>query len=182
MSFRFITKSIRTYLIDCPVAVVLIVAPFLLKLGKSSPVAPWLSVVTRVSLLLSAFTDHSTAFVGFIRASLQWVDRALGLISITVPSAFHVTGPDAGYSWVFAAAVLLTTSALNAPEVSAAQRTNLNGPAGGDRFVLADQKSKPNDRRCRCSVLGGKLRAERGTAAIGGMTACRAGYTSRRSR
>jgi hypothetical protein len=126
MSFRFITKSIRTYLIDCPVAVVLIVAPFLLKLGKSSPVALWLSVVTRVSLLLSAFTDHSTALVGVIRASLQWVDRALGVISITAPSAFHVTGPDAGYSWVFAAAVLLTTSALNAPEVSAGQRANLN--------------------------------------------------------
>ncbi len=34
----------------------------------------------------------------------------------------------------------------------------------------------------RCSVLGGKLLAELETAAIGGMTACRVGYTSRRSR
>ena len=39
MSFRFITKSIHAYLIDYPVAIVLMVAPFLLKLGKSSPVA-----------------------------------------------------------------------------------------------------------------------------------------------
>src|SRR3954451_9345640 len=85
MSFRFITKSIHTYLIDYPVALVLVVAPFLLKLGKSSPVALWLSVVTRVSLLLSAFTDHSTVLVRIIRAALQWVDRALGVVSITAP-------------------------------------------------------------------------------------------------
>ena len=37
--FRFITKSIHAYLIDYPVAIVLMVAPFLLKLGKSRPVA-----------------------------------------------------------------------------------------------------------------------------------------------
>lgn len=127
MPFRFITKSIRTYLIDYPVAIVLIVAPFLLKLGKSSPVALWLSVVTRVSLLLSTFTGHPTVLVRVIRDWLHpWVDRALGGVSITAPSAFHFTGLDAGYSWVFAAAVLLTTSALNAPEVSAAQRANLD--------------------------------------------------------
>src|SRR3954452_9670551 len=97
MKFRFITKSIHTYLIDYPAAVILIVAGFLLKLGKSSPVALWLSVVTRVSLLLSAFTDHSTVIVGVNRALLQWVDRALGVVSITASSAFNVTGPDAGY-------------------------------------------------------------------------------------
>ena len=52
MPFRFITKSVHTYLIDYPVAIVLMVAPILLKLGKSSPVALWLSVVTRVTALL----------------------------------------------------------------------------------------------------------------------------------
>ena len=35
MSFRFITKSIHAYLIDYPFAIVLIVAPFVLKLGQS---------------------------------------------------------------------------------------------------------------------------------------------------
>jgi hypothetical protein len=37
MSFRFITKSIHAYLIDYPVAIVLIAAPFVLKLGQSEP-------------------------------------------------------------------------------------------------------------------------------------------------
>jgi hypothetical protein len=122
MPFRFITKSIHTYLIYYPVAIVLVVAPILLKLSKSSPVALWLSVVTRVTaLLLPALTDHPTGLVQVIRYWLHlWVDRALGVVSITAPSAFHFTGLDARYYWVLAAAVLLTTSVLNAPEVSAA--------------------------------------------------------------
>ena len=69
MPFRFITKSIHTDLINYPVAIVFMVAPFLLKLGKSSPVAPWLSVVTRVTaLLLPALTDHPA---GLVRVELE---------------------------------------------------------------------------------------------------------------
>ena len=87
MPFRFITKSIHTYLIYYPVAIVWVVAPILLKLSKSSPVALWLSVVTRVTaLLLPALTDHPTGLVQVIRYWLHlWVDRALGVVSITAP-------------------------------------------------------------------------------------------------
>jgi hypothetical protein len=90
MPFRFISKSIHTYLVDYPIVIVLMVAPFLLKLGKSSPVALWLSVVTRVTaLLLPAFTDHATGLVRVIRYWLHlWADRALGVISITAPLRF----------------------------------------------------------------------------------------------
>ena len=35
MPFRFITKSVHAYLIDYPDAIVLIAAPFVLKLGQS---------------------------------------------------------------------------------------------------------------------------------------------------
>jgi hypothetical protein len=58
MPFRFITKSIHAYLIDYPVAIVLMVAPFLLKLGQSDPVALWLSMVTGVAALLQS-QQHS---------------------------------------------------------------------------------------------------------------------------
>src|SRR5438045_2230982 len=54
MSFRFITKSIHAYLIDYPVAIVLIAAPFVLKLGQSGPVATWLSVVVGVGFHVQA--------------------------------------------------------------------------------------------------------------------------------
>ena len=128
MPFRFITKSIHTYLIEYPVAIVLMVAPILLKLGKSSPVVLWLSVVTRVTaLLLPALTAHPAGLVRVIRYWLHlWADRALGVVSITAPSDFHFTGLEAWYYWVLAVAVLLTTSVLNAPEVSAAPRANLD--------------------------------------------------------
>jgi hypothetical protein len=143
LPFRFITRSIQTYLIDYPVTVILIVAPFLLKLGKSSPVGLWLSVVTRVTaLLLQALTDHPTGLVRVIGYWLHlWVDRALGVVSIIAPFAFHFTGPYSRYYWVLAAAVLLRTSVLNAPEVSAAQRANLDTQtASEDRFDFSAWK------------------------------------------
>jgi hypothetical protein len=143
LPFRFITKSIHTYLIDYPIAIVLMVAPFLLKLGKSSPVSLWLSVVTRVTaLLLPALTDHATELVRVIHYWLHlWVDRALGVVSITAPSAFHFTGLDAWYYWILAAAVLLTTTVRNAPEVSAAQRSILDArTASEDRFNFSEWK------------------------------------------
>jgi hypothetical protein len=143
LPFRFITKSIHTCLIDYPIAIVLMVAPFLLKLGKSSPVALWLSVVTRVTaLLLPALTDHATELVRVIHYWLHlWVDRALGVVSITAPSAFHFTGLDAWYYWILAAAVLLTTTVRNAPEVSAAQRSILDArTASEDRFNFSEWK------------------------------------------
>src|ERR1700742_3206042 len=118
MSFRFITKSIHAYLIDYPVAIVLIAAPFVLKLGESEPVAIWLSVVAGVAaLLLAALTDHPTGLVRIIPYWLHlWVDRAVGLVFVVAPFAFRFSGLDVWYYWVLAAAALLTTSVLNAPE------------------------------------------------------------------
>ena len=131
MPFRFITKSIHAYLIDYPVAIVLMVAPFLLKLGQSGPVALWLSVVSGVAaLLLAALTDHPTGLVRIIPYWLHlWVDRTLGVVFIIVPFALHFSGLDAWYYWVLAAAVLLTTSVFNAPAVSVERRTNLGTSA-----------------------------------------------------
>src|SRR5262252_7276763 len=97
MSYRFITKSIHAYVIDYPFAIVLIAAPFVLKLGQSEPVAMWLSVVVGVAaLLLPALTDHPT-----------------GLVRI-IPY------------WVLAAGVLLSTSVFNAPEKPVATRSGLD--------------------------------------------------------
>jgi hypothetical protein len=54
MSFGFITKSFYAYLIDYPIAILLIAAPFVLNLGQSGPLAMWLrplSVSQRCSWL-----------------------------------------------------------------------------------------------------------------------------------
>jgi hypothetical protein len=133
MSFRVITKSIHAYLIDYPIAIVLIAAPFVLKLGQSGPAAMWLSVVVGVAaLLLAAMTDHAT---GLVRIIPYWmhlrVDRAVGLMFVIAPFVFKFVGLDAWYYWVLAAAVLLTTSVFNAPEEPVATRSGLDRlPAG----------------------------------------------------
>ncbi|MGY3076888.1 hypothetical protein ACVWZZ_003259 [Bradyrhizobium sp. LM6.10] len=133
MSFRFITKSIHAYLIDYPVAIVLVAAPFVLKLGQSGPVAMWLSLVVGVAaLILAALTDHPTGVVRVIPYWLHlWVDRAVGVVFVIAPFAFKFAGLDAWYYWVLAAAVLLTTSVLNAPEEPIAMRSELGRRAAG---------------------------------------------------
>src|ERR1043166_4933442 len=69
-----------------PVAIVLMVAPILLKLVKSSPVVLWLSVVTRVTaLLLPALAAHPAGLVRGHPLLRLWVDRALGVVFITAP-------------------------------------------------------------------------------------------------
>jgi hypothetical protein len=129
MPFRFITKSIHAYLIDYPVAVVLIVAPFLLNLGQSGPIAIWLSVVTGVAaLLLPILTDHPTGLLRVIPYSMHlWVDRAVGIVFLIAPFVFGFSGLDAWYYWVLAVAVLLVTSVFNAP----AEQDRLDMQAAG---------------------------------------------------
>src|SRR3954466_16231701 len=128
MSFRFITKSIHAYLIGYPVAILLIVAPSVLKLGQSGPVAMWLSVVVGIAaLLLAALTDHPTGLGRVIPYWLHlWVDRSVGAVFLIAPFAFKFLGLDGWYYWVLAAAVLLTTSVFNAPEESVAMRSGFN--------------------------------------------------------
>src|SRR6478609_7685824 len=105
MSFRFITKSIHAYLIDYPVAIVLIAAPFVLKLGESGPAAMWLSVVVGIAaLILAAMTDHATGLVRIIPYWLHlWVDRAVGVLFFIAPLALKFAGLAAWYYWVLAA-------------------------------------------------------------------------------
>jgi hypothetical protein len=132
MTFRFITKSIHARLIDYPIAIVLIAAPFALNLGQSGPVAMWLSVVAGVAaLLLAVLTDHPTGVVRIIPYWLHlWIDRAVGLVFIVAPFVLEFAGLDAWYYWVLAVGVLLTTSVFNAPEEPVAH-SGLNGRIAG---------------------------------------------------
>jgi hypothetical protein len=117
MRFRFVTKTIHAYLIDYPVAALLIAAPFLVTLGERDPVAMWLSVVTGIAaLLLAALTDHDTGLIRIIPYWLHlWVDRTVGIVFLIAPFAFRFAGLDAWYYWINAGAILLVTSVLNAP-------------------------------------------------------------------
>ncbi len=129
MSIRFITKYVHAYL-DYPVALSLTVAPFLLHLGSSNPLALWLSVATGIAaLLLTLLTDHQLGLVRVLPYGFHVaVDRLVGLTFLAAPFVFHLKGLDAAYYWANAAAVLTVTFLLNAPE-PASKRVSADGRA-----------------------------------------------------
>jgi hypothetical protein len=131
MALRFITKDVHAYVIDYPIAVVLIVAPFVLQLGPSGSIAVWLSVAAGIAaLMLAALTNHKTGIIRIVPYWLHlWVDRVVGLVFLAAPFVFGFTHLNAWYYWVLAAAVLLVTSVLNAPEPSALARGHLDSRA-----------------------------------------------------
>jgi hypothetical protein len=120
MKIRFVTKTIHAYL-DYPVALSLVAMPFILGLGSSGPWAVWLSVGTGIAaFVLTVLTDHKTGLIPVIPYSVHvWIDRLVGVIFVIAPFVLGFTGLDAIYYWANAAAVLLVTVVLNAPDDSA---------------------------------------------------------------
>jgi hypothetical protein len=114
---RFVTRTIHAYL-DYPVAISLMVLPFVLGLGAGNPLAKWLAVATgATSFILTLLTDHE---LGVVKVVPYWlhvaVDRLVGAVFIAAPFALGFTGLDAAYYWANGATVLLVTLLLNAPE------------------------------------------------------------------
>lgn len=118
MQLRFVSKTIHSY-IDYPVALSLMVSPFILGLGKENPMGLWLSVVIGVAaLLLTVLTDHKTGLFPIIPYPAHVaVDRTVGITFLIAPFVFGFSGLDAGYYWINAAAVLAVTFLFNASEV-----------------------------------------------------------------
>ena len=112
----FVTKTIHAYL-DYPVAISLMVMPFLLQLGGPHPLAKWLSVGTGIAaLLLTIFTDHKLGVFRVLPYSVHLsVDFLVGVVFAFAPLSLGFTGMDAMYYWVNAAAVLTVVS-LHKPE------------------------------------------------------------------
>lgn len=115
MSFRFVTQKMHAML-DYPVAIGLMVMPFLLRLGQSNGLALWLSVGTGVAaFLLTLITKHETGVVRVLPYSVHLaVDFAVGLMFMVAPIAFGFNGLDAWFYWANAAAVLAVV-ALHKP-------------------------------------------------------------------
>lgn len=116
MNFRFVTKTIHAYL-DYPVAISLLVLPFLLGLGMSHPLAQWLAVGTGVAaFVLTIFTDHQLGIIRLLPYSFHVaVDFIVGLVFIIAPFIFGFSGIDAWYYWLNGAAVLIVVG-LQRPE------------------------------------------------------------------
>ena len=116
MNLRFVTKQIHAYL-DYPVALSLMVMPFLLSLGSFHPMAKWLSVGTGfAAFVLTLLTDHQLGLFRILPYSVHLaVDFAVGLVFLIAPIAFGFTGLDALFYWVNGFAVI-TVVGLHKPE------------------------------------------------------------------
>ena len=108
---RFITKKIHSYL-DYPVAISLIVLPFILGLAETNPVAFYLSVIVGVAALgLTILTDHQTGLLSLIPYRLHLiVDGAVAVLFLLAPFIFSFKGLDAIFYWANGSAVLLVVS------------------------------------------------------------------------
>ena len=105
---RFMTRTLHAYL-DYPVALGLMVMPFLLGLGESHPLAFTLSLVTGVAaLILTLLTDHHLGVVRVLPYSLHLaVDGAVGVVFLIAPFALGFAGLDAAYYWTIGLTVLI---------------------------------------------------------------------------
>nr|WP_298792533.1 hypothetical protein [uncultured Allomuricauda sp.] len=116
---KFITKRIHAFL-DYPVAVALIVLPFLLGLGDSNPLALQLSVATGIAaFVLTLLTDHHLGAFKVIPYKFHLlVDFIVAIVFILAPFILSFQGIDAYYYWINGIAVLTVVS-LHKAEVSA---------------------------------------------------------------
>ena len=120
MDPRFVTKTMHAFL-DYPVALSLMVAPFLLRLGSTQPPALWLAVSTGVAaFILTLFTDHKLGVFRVLPYSVHLaVDSLVGAVFLLAPSVLGFTGLDAWYYWANGAAVLFVVG-LHKPELASA--------------------------------------------------------------
>ncbi len=116
MSVRFVTRSVHAYL-DYPIAIALMVLPFVLGLGQSNPLALWLSVVTgAAAFALTVLTDHHLGIWRVLPYKFHLaVDLLVGITFLFAPSMFGFSGLDAAFYWLNGAAVVAVIS-LSAPE------------------------------------------------------------------
>jgi hypothetical protein len=113
---RFVTKTIHAWL-DYPVALALIVLPFLLGLGDSHRLALMIAPIVGIAaFLLTVFTDHHLGLVRVLPYRLHLaVDLGVGLLFLVLPFALGFSGLDAAFYWLNGAAVV-TVIALSKPE------------------------------------------------------------------
>ncbi|WP_400079189.1 hypothetical protein [Winogradskyella sp. R77965] len=118
---KFVTKRIHAFL-DYPVALALIILPFLLGLGATNPLALQLSVATGVAaLILTILTDHHLGIFKVVSYKLHLiVDFTVAIVFILAPFVLGFKGIDAWFYWINGAAVLTVVS-LHKPELIGAK-------------------------------------------------------------
>ncbi len=111
MKIRFLTPRIHG-LIDYAAAGGLIVFPFILGIGASSPIAFWLSIVAGVAVIgYSMLTGYAYSAIPVVPFKVHLgIDFVAAVAFALAPFAFGFSGLDAGYYWALSAAVFLVVA------------------------------------------------------------------------
>ena len=111
MKLRFISPTTHG-VIDYAAAIALVIAPFLLRLGSSSPAAVWISVTTGVVVVLVSVTTNYR--YGVLKVIPFGGHLALDLLVATgfmlLPYIFKMEGLDAAYYYANATIVYLVVA------------------------------------------------------------------------
>ena len=119
MASHFVTKTMHAYL-DDPVALSLIVMPFVLQLGSSHPLATWLAAIACVAAFaLVLFTDHKFGLFRVIRYKTHVaIDLLVGVMFLLAPFVLDFSVLDAWYYWATAVAVITGVSLSGTNELA----------------------------------------------------------------
>ncbi|MEM8653949.1 MAG: hypothetical protein AAGF36_04325 [Pseudomonadota bacterium] len=118
---QFVTRKLHA-LIDYPVALGLIAAPFAFGVGMDNAIAFTMSIAAGIAaLLLTAMTDHETGLLPVLsyRAHLA-VDGLVGASFLMAPLVFGFTGIEMAYYLIVGATVLAVVALHKDDEVPVA--------------------------------------------------------------
>ena len=98
--------------LDYPVAISLILLPFLLGLGSTNPIALYLSIATGFAALsLTLLTDHQLGLFRVISYKIHLIiDFIVAIVFILAPFIFSFQGVDAYYYWIIGVTVFSVVS------------------------------------------------------------------------
>ena len=122
---KFITKKIHSW-IDYPVAIKLMISPFIFGLGESHIMAYYLTMVTgAAAFILTVLTNHQTGIIRVIPYKIHLViDFLVGLTFLATPFIFGFEGIDFAYYLGNGIVVLIVVSSHKPDPVVDRQTTN----------------------------------------------------------
>jgi hypothetical protein len=125
MSIRFLTPKMHG-VVDYAAAAGLLLLPFVLELGASSPLAVWLSVASGAAVigysLLTSYAYGAAQVVPF-KVHLG-IDFAAATAFAAAPFVLGFQGIDAVYYWVLSAAVFAVVAVSQPSEIEPVPATD----------------------------------------------------------
>ena len=119
MSLRFLSPT-NHGIVDYLAAVALITSPFILQLGSSNPMAPWISVATGVLVIIVSLATNYRygAFKMIPFGGHLMLDLLVATLFMLVPLLFMLDGLDAAYFYANAVVVYLVVAVTASEKVA----------------------------------------------------------------